>query len=107
MNQISELTSFLFSGSFGEIVCKRVCLGWTRGISLVCQEVELGNTLLEVLQLLWAGCLLNCNRMLRDTNRCPATILDLSGSQEPRMKSINSYIIKSSLQIQLKNLGRG
>lgn len=86
MNQISELTSFLSSWSFGEIVRNRVCLGCTGGISLVCQQVELGNTLLEVLQLLCAGCLLNWDRMLRDTNRCPATFPDLSGSQEPHEK---------------------
>lgn len=86
MNQFSELTFFLLFQSFREIVCNSVCLGWTGGISLVCQQVELGNNLLEILQLLWAGCLLNRDRLLRDTNRCPATLPDLSGSQEPHEK---------------------
>lgn len=73
---------FQLSQSFREIVCNSVCLDWTGGISLVCQQVKLGNILLEIFQLLWADCLLHWDRMLRDTNRCPATFPDLSGSQE-------------------------
>lgn len=50
VNRIFALTSFLLSWSFREMVCNSVCLGWNGGMLLVCQQVKLGNALLEILQ---------------------------------------------------------